>query len=263
VSEFGVAVAWVNQSQLKDFLEAWSIGQEIPPWLFLIQDEKHEGGSITKNRAIRAAVDCGSEVVVVLDDDCYPSTPGQTLPEFCQQHIEALSPQPVRMFEVVTDPPSRGTPYDTLDVKMPVAASMGFWTGVGDYCGPRQLAFGATHPMTFSRKTIFGRYFPLCGMNYAFRPRGWHPWFYLVEGVGRFDDIWMGFLWQHEAYRKHYCFNLAGPMVHHVRQSNVWKNLQDETRMLKDNETVWASLEAITDNSSYYELREMLPRPRA
>lgn len=143
-------------------------------------------------------------------------------------------------------------------MEMPVAASMGFWTEIGDYCAPRQLTFGATHPMEFRQTTVFARYFPLCGMNFAFRPAGWDPWYYHVENVGRFDDIWMGWLWQHEAYRRGYCFNLNGPLVRHSRQSNVWKNLRDETLHLEESETLWKQI-AVSRADSYEKLSSLLP----
>jgi hypothetical protein len=243
---------------MEKFRESWGVPDNTPPWLFLQQDELHEGGAKTKNKACRRAVEAQCDLVVALDDDCFPQTPGQTLPDFCRLHAEALKPQPVRMFAVVTDPPSRGTPYLSRDLEMPVAASMGFWTNVGDYCAPRQLAFGADHPMTFRREAVFGSYFPLCAMNYAFKPDGWDPWYYLVEGVGRFDDIWMGWLWQKEAYARNCCFNLGGPLVFHSRQSNVWRNLTSEEKHLETNETLWQKI-AQSDCRSYEELRSLLP----
>lgn len=256
--DFAVAVAWWNPSQRDEFLSAWGV-EGSPGWLFLQQDEKREGGSVTKNKAMKKAVEAGAEVVVCLDDDCFPDEPGQTLEELVELHVEALEPQPVRMFEIVSDPPSRGTPYEELDLVMPVAASMGFWTEVGDYCAARQLSFGARRPMEFKREAVHGRYFPLCGMNYAFRPVAWAPWFYLVEGVGRFDDIWMGWLWQKEAYRRGFCFNLGGPLVRHSRQSDVWANLRSEVVYLEESETLWREI-ALSREEGYDALRGLLPR---
>ena len=258
--DFAVAAAWHDEKQRDQFLKAWGVSGE-PDWLFLQRDVARDGCAVTKNKAIRRAVAAGAQVVVVLDDDCFPVDPGQTLPEFAALHAAALEPQPVRMFEVITDPPSRGTPYTELDLVMPIAASMGFWTEVGDYCAPRQLAFGATHPMTFSRRPVFGRFFPLCGMNYAFRPDGWDPWYHVVEGVGRFDDIWMGWMWQREAYRRGAAFNLNGPLVRHARQSNVWSSLIAEAGALRENETLWRAI-ATSSASSYDDLRALLPTPK-
>ena len=120
---------------------------------------------------------------------------------------------------------------------MPVAASMGFWSEIGDYDACGQLVHGATYPMKFRKETIHGRYFPLCGMNLAFRAGEW-PWCRFLD-VDRFDDIWQGWIWQRRAYADGKCFNLGGPMVRHSRQSNVWENLRAEAVNLEENETAW------------------------
>lgn len=237
-----VVVPWHDEQQLDLFLEAWGIHDKdkgIPDTLLLQQDKDREGCARTKNRGIRAAIEAKADYIVVLDDDCYPLHQNPTaLGSFIAAHRAALQPQQIPMFEAVTDPPSRGTPYFTRTLEMPVAASMGFWTGVGDYDAPGQLIHGATKPMSFNRTPIHGRYFPLCGMNIAFST-SWWPWCQFIAGVGRMDDIWMGYLWQRHAYAKGYCFNLCGPTVRHARQSNVWANLAAEAPYLEQNEQAW------------------------
>lgn len=250
-----VVVPWLNEKQVSLFADAWNLSK-IPDWLVLQQDVKREGCGITKNRGIKRAMDFGAETVVVLDDDCFPTDDAPNLEILVEKHFQALQPQPVELFQTVTDPPSRGTPYAERSITMPVAASMGFWSEIGDYCAVRQLAHEAA-PMTFRKQAIFGRYFPLSGMNIAFRPRDWLPWCQFIE-VPRFDDIWMGWLWQREAYRRGYCFNLNGPTVRHSRQSNVWKNLEDEARYLKQSETLWREI-AAHEHSDYESLRRLLP----
>lgn len=231
-----VIVPWHDANQLAAFLAAWSLtGDEH--YLHLQCDDHREGCAVTKNRGIQAAMNGDPEqILIILDDDCYP-VDGQTLIDFASSHEEALAPQAVRLFEAVTTPQSRGTPYFTRSVFMPVAASMGFWTGIGDYDACGQLVHGATKPMEFRREAFHGRYFPLCGMNLAFRAAEW-PWCKFVD-VERFDDIWQGFLWQRRAYADGKCFNLNGPLVRHSRQSNVWANLRAEAVNLEKNETLW------------------------
>lgn len=253
-----VVVPWVSEAQLDSFLAAWGVdAKALPDHLLLQHDEHREGCAVTKNRAIARACDIGAEMVVVLDDDCYPDGEVHSLSDLIAGHEAALAPQRVKMFEAVTHPPSRGTPYGDLTIEMPVAASMGFWNGIGDYCAVRQLATGAP-PMTHETAPIFGRYFPLCGMNLAFRPKDWLPWCEFID-VPRFDDIWMGWLWQREAYRRRHCFNLAGPAIKHVRQSNVWRNLAVEAYHLAANETLWGKI-ASSRSDDYESLRALLPK---
>jgi len=234
-----VVVPWHNRSQLDAFIDAWKIEWSDDRVLFQ-QDTSKEGCAVTKNKGIRRAIDDGAKTIIILDDDCFPHD-GQSLTAFITAHEYALQPQPVPMFDVVTDPPSRGTPYFSRTVTMPVAASMGFWSHVGDYDACGQLVHGATKPMAFDTRPRWGRYFPLCGMNLAFRATEW-PWCQFVN-VARFDDIWQGFLWQRQAYAQRYCFNLAGPLVRHSRQSNVWANLRDEAVNLERNETIWKDID--------------------
>lgn len=233
-----VVVPWHQPDQVAAFCRAWGI-EPSNPAVLLQQDRTREGCARTKNRGIARALAQGVETIIVLDDDCLP-TEGQTLETFIAAHQAALAPQPVPMMEAVTSPPSRGTPYYARTIEMPVAASMGFWEGIPDYDAPGQLVYGATYPMAFRREAMHGRYFPLCGMNLAFRASEW-PWCQFID-VPRFDDIWQGFLWQRRAYADGKCFNLAGPLVRHARQSNVWHNLRQEAQHLERNETLWQEI---------------------
>jgi hypothetical protein len=251
-----VVVPWVSQQQRDEFLAAWGLrASALPGWLLLRHDAKREGCAVTKNRAVAEACERGADVVVVLDDDCYPDE-ARTLDELVELHTKALLPQRVQLYEVVTSPPSRGTPYGDLTVEMPVAASMGFWSGIGDYCAVRQLATGAP-PMEFRQAPVHGRYFPLCGMNLAFKPAEWHPWHRFID-VPRYDDIWMGWLWQREAYRRRHCFNLGGPVIWHARQSDPWRNLAHEANHGRACETLWKEI-AMSRHDDYVSLAALLP----
>ena len=259
-----VVVPWHNEGQIMNFMTAWNIScKHIPDWMILQHDEHHEGCAVTKNKGVEEAMRRGTEIVIVLDDDCYPVMDEisggsvQTLAGLIEEHEKSLEPVDVEMFQTVTCPASRGTPYQTHTINMPVAASIGFWEKVGDYDAVSQLVYGATHPMEHDKRPIFGKYFPLCGMNIAFRPKEWMPWCQFIN-VPRFDDIWMGFLWQKEAYRRGFCFNLAGPKIMHSRQSNVWKNLTDEVKWLERNETLWRDI-AISKHADYFNMRGILP----
>lgn len=237
-----VTVAWYNPEQKDKFCEHWMLAPDDSRVHFQ-QDRDKSGCAATKNQGITEALNAGADVIVVLDDDCLPEGPLKNtnpLGELIKDHLAALEPQPVEMFQVVTDPPSRGTPYFNRTITMPVAASIGFWTGVGDYDAPGQLVHGARNPMLFHRQPIFGRYFPLSGMNFAFR-KEWSDCVQFVD-VPRFDDIWMGFIFQKVAYAHDHCFNLGGPDVRHSRQSNVWQNLRDEAEYLEQNETIWQKI---------------------
>lgn len=251
-----IVTAWHRQEQRDLFCKAWNITTDYPNVL-LVQDVNHEGCAATKNKGVEVAMRQGAEIVVVLDDDCFPSAEAPDLETLAAKHSAALNCQDVDAFRVVTNPPSRGTPYFNRTTAMPVAASMGFWNEVPDYDAAHQLVNGARHPMEFHRATIYGQYFPLCGMNLAFRPRKWLPWCRFIN-VPRFDDIWMGWLWQKKAYAEGYCFNLNGPLITHSRQSYVFQNMRDEAKYLEHNEILW-SLLASSPEKEYDKLVKLLP----
>ena len=245
-----VVVPWVRTEQKEQFMRAWHI-EKIPDWLVFQQDKEKEGCAVTKNKGVQEAVVRGAEIVIILDDDCFPRAVDMTLDRFASLHAKALEPQRVPLYRAVTDPPSRGTPYYETTIKMPVAASMGFWSVNPDFCAPRQLVHDQ-FLMTFKPQIVYKEYFSLCGMNLAFRPYEWTPWCTFID-VPRFDDIWMGWLWQKEAYRRGACFNLHGPPINHHRQSDVWANIQIESKYLKKNETLWKEI-ASCPEESYEEL---------
>ncbi len=254
MSNVKIVVPWHNRDQLDLFFAAWKINDFNDSRFVFKRDTNKLGCAVTKNLGVEAAIQQGAKTILVLDDDCYPSE-GMTVDQFIDNHIEALKPQPVELFEAVTVPASRGTPYQNKTIHKPVAASMGFWSHIGDYDAASQLVYGANYPMQFARKTIYGRYFPLCGMNLAFHASEW-PWCKFVN-VARFDDIWQGFLWQKKAYSEGKCFNLAGPIVRHSRQSNVWKNLIDESINLERNERIWQEVERMKLGSHDDMIREL------
>lgn len=252
-----VVVAWHNAEQVNKFCCAWKVA-EGDAIVHFEHDKDQSGCAITKNRGIAAALKKGADVIAVLDDDCLPAAElkerEKPLSKFCQLHLAALEPQEVEMFEQVTTPASRGTPYYSRTVTMPVAASMGFWENIGDYDAPAQLIRGATTPMTFRQQPIYGKYFAFSGMNFAFRA-DWGYCARLVENAGRFDDIWMGLLWQKVAYQRRHCFAVNGPTVWHSRQSNVFNNLRDEAPYLERNERLWQQVYATPDGYSYDDMR--------
>jgi len=252
-----IVVPYGNQKQAEKFAEAWGVTWGTDYMVFTY-DRHKQGCAMTKNEGIKTAVAQGADTIVVLDDDCFPTKEHPTLPDLTASHLEALEPQQVKMFKEVTFPLSRGTPYlnQNKNMTLPVACSMGFWSEIGDYCAARQLAFEG-QDMEFKHEPIFQQYFPLCGMNIAFHPEQWLPWCLFID-VNRYDDIWMGWLWQREAYRKNHCFALNGPTIRHSRQSDVWKNLKIEAEYAKQNDTLWREI-ATAEYETYDDLRGLLP----
>lgn len=255
--EYCVVVPSGNQEQLDQFLEAWQL-DPVPEWVHVVRGTSC---AQAKNQGVQWAVAKGYDVVVVLDDDCYPDEIEQ-LDRFAEAHCRQLLPTLIdgsndnRPYLVQSTVAGRirGLPYRSYLQVPAVAASMGYWRGVADLDAIQTLA--GVQAGEWMGGYYYGTYFPLCGMNLAFRPAQWLPWCQFVD-VPRFDDIWMGWLWQKEAYRRAYCFSLQGPSVRHVRQSNVWRNLRQEAKYLEVNDRLWLRI-ATSAETSYDALRSLV-----
>jgi hypothetical protein len=264
--KYAVCVPYHDPQQFEKWMEAWgllfasNVNSSLPEWLFACHDMEKEGCAKTKNKTIRSAVKSGAEYIVVLDDDCFPTEPviyeRNQLKAFVQLHIDSLNPQSAKQYKLICKPRSRGTPYSGMTVERPVVASIGFWAINPDLDAVTQLSYGlAPLRPKCRRNAIYGQFFPFSGMNFAFRAEH-AEWFQLIEGVGRFDDIYMGYLAQKLAYEAGYCFNLGGPWVNHIRQSNVWANLKVEAQEMERNEQLWKDIALAPSGLSYTELRK-------
>lgn len=190
------------------------------------------------------------EMIVTLDDDCFP-VEGQG--RFLQTHWERLNEQGVTEAWVTTleKTASRGVPYFTLNRMITCILNHGLWESAPDFDAPTQLLQSRNpHPVTWVEKTIpVGSYFPMCGMNLAFRPEAVPALYFLLMGAGhqfdRFGDIWAGIILKKIADHLGYCVNSGRPAVKHLRASNVWANLRKESMALEANETFWNFVDRI------------------
>lgn len=250
-------VAWHNPVQRDKFCAAWNVGT-IPDWLVFQRDEGWKSCARTKNLGVAESVKRGAEIVVVIDDDMFPTLGVRSLEQVMEAHLKALEPQSVELFVPVTHPISRGTPHMVANrsVRMKTAASMGWWMGIPDWDAMSQIVYGAQAKMEFKPQALYGRYAAISGMNLAFRTE-FLPWASFIE-VDRYDDVWMALLLMKEAYRRGYCINLGGPVLAHSRQSDPWANLRAEAKYAEENEVLWQTI-ATSPDTSYESLRKLLP----
>lgn len=256
-----IVVPYRRQAQIEKFCAKWGVENMDKDALTLFY---HDSGGMgcpkAKNSAIKHVIEnFGAEIVVILDDDCYPVPgSGMNLAKFAEAHVKNLTnPFPVEMFEAITEVPSRGTPRFSRTKDYPVAASIGFWQGSHDYSAVDDLSHVKWPMNGFIKPSIFGKHFALSGMNIAFRPKDWLPWCQFID-VPRYDDIWMGLLFQKEAYRRGFCFSFNGPEVFHDKQSNKFANLRHETQWFEENETLWLKI-LESKETDYATLRALLP----
>lgn len=180
------------------------------------------------------------EAIVTLDDDVEPY--GDTI----GAHLDALEQRvPVSWMSstVAGSPYMRGFPYGVRD-EAPVWVSHGVWRNIPDLDAPTQLVLGATPPVSFYRGPVpKGVYFPVCGMNLAFRREAlqlmyWSPAKWL-SGAERFDDIWMGIELIRDLAAAGAALVTGYASCVHTRLSDVFKNLEQEARGIAVNEEYW------------------------
>jgi hypothetical protein len=194
------------------------------------------------------AVQLGTDVIVTLDDDCFPIEAGTI-----DRHVRAVMCDATEDAWVSTGTGiiPRGVPYQGRARKRPVAINHGLWTKVADYDAITQLTLGRTggafEPL---QQTIpVGKQFPMCGMNLAWRAELTPAMYFLLMGrdwpFDRFGDIWCGILAKKICDHLGYAVTSGDPMIEHRRASNVWTNLAKEAPGLPVNESFWANVDGV------------------
>lgn len=216
------------------------------------------------------------DFVVTLDDDCYPED--GYVPSFLGAMAAALDTRwpSDRWWNTLGDaaPPPRGYPYEIREQTSATCVHHGLWSGIPDLDAKTQAAMPAfrTSPAAGSVRVPRGSYFPMCGMNLAFRPEVTPALYFLlmgsaVDGVrwpyDRFGDIWAGIFLKKIADHLGQAISSGAPSVHHSRASDVSVNLAKETPGYPVNELLWlrvdeVQLSATTFAACYRELAGQL-----
>ena len=177
------------------------------------------------------------EYIISLDDDVKPI--GDTIAE----HMMILNQRvPVSWMSTASEY-MRGFPYKVRS-EAEVVLSHGVWEGVADWDAPTQLVKGSHRPVQFPKVPIpKGIYFPMCIMNVMFK-RKMLPYMYQAPpapemNIGRTDDIYCGILAKREIDKRGWAAVTGYARVHHERESNVYKNLNDEAKTIELQESWW------------------------
>jgi hypothetical protein len=182
----------------------------------------------------------GYDAIVTLDDDLTPD--GDTIGD----HLAALKlnvPTSWMSSTLHGSPYMRGFPY-AVRGESPVWVSHGVWQNIPDLDAPTQLVLGEPPAVEFYRGPVpRGVYFPVCGMNLAFRPEAlplmyWCP-AKRLPGAERFDDIWMGVNLTRGLAAVGAALVTGFASCIHTRASNVFANLEQEAKGIGLNETYW------------------------
>jgi reversibly glycosylated polypeptide/UDP-arabinopyranose mutase len=150
------------------------------------------------------------------------------------------------------------------------ALNHGMWNNIPDLDAITVLA-SKRSPQEFAgvNQTIpRGMYFPMCGMNVAWKPELTPAMYFLLMGkdwpYDRFGDIWCGILVKKVCDHLNLGVKSGPPYIDHRKKSDQWANLAREASGFKVNETFWQAVDSIvlsaTDiRGAYKEIAEMLP----
>lgn len=188
------------------------------------------------------------DMIVTLDDDCYPDTE-----RFLNEHYTRLNSIACSEAWASTGDGlrPRGIPYERINRELACAVNHGLWTNQPDYDAITQVfnkrLGGKFEPA--DRVIPRGMYFPMCGMNLAWRPEFTVAMYFLLMGKGwpydRFGDIWCGLLLKKLCDHLGYGIRSGRPFIEHRRASSQWTNLEKEQPGYETNESLWQCIDAI------------------
>ena len=182
------------------------------------------------------------EYIITLDDDEVP------IGDPIQDHLDAFRYKlPISWISTSTNQFMRGFPYGVRE-EAQIMLSHGVWEGVPDYDAPTQLLTPKWDKPVYYRGVIpKGIFFPMCGMNLAFR-REALPYIYFAQvgqfkGAERFDDMIAGNFLVKDFAKLNWGIVTGFAKVQHLRASNVFTSLEKEAVGIRHNEELWKDLE--------------------
>lgn len=223
----------------------------------------------------------GADIIMTMDDDCLPGTNATTGTKWnwplahSAQLADANELAWSRSCDIVT----RGYPKQNMWRPTPVMLNHGLWDGCADLDAVQAFAFTTPAFTRYGQGMITrGMYFPMCGMNLAFRRDIAPAMYFLLMGqkhppcscnsgiwVGprgayergcighepeslpfdRFGDIWAGIIAKRICDHLGYAVRSGSPHVLHERASDPFVNLRKEAAGIGENEHFWKRVDAI------------------
>jgi reversibly glycosylated polypeptide/UDP-arabinopyranose mutase len=218
----------------------------------------------------------GVDFVITLDDDCYPESfyPQGYVGAMCAA-LNATWPDGRWWSTLSDDIYPRGYPYEIRDARRETYIHHGLWSNIPDLDARTQTRYPnyRTKPATKVDRVPVGQFFPMCGMNLAFRREIVDVMYFLLMGhnrdgsawpFDRFGDIWAGLFAKRVSDHLGLAVSSGAPSVHHSRASHTNTNLRKETPGYPVNEQLWkivseVQLTGSTPKDCYIQLARGLP----
>lgn len=198
------------------------------------------------------------DLVITLDDDCYPEDayPGGFIAGV-HAALQATWPNDRWLSPLADGVATRGFPYALRTERLATAVHHGLWSNIPDLDAltQQQMPDYRLPPASAVQRVPHRVYFPMCGMNLAFRPMMLGAMYFLLMGqdsagnpwpYDRFGDIWNGLFVKRIADHLGLAVSSGAPSVRHERASSLEANLLKETPGYPVNEVLWDRVDAVT-----------------
>lgn len=217
------------------------------------------------------------DMIVTLDDDCYPLKnymKSESKKSFLMSHWDQLYKKGIYQDDAwhstIKKLRPRGMPYKVRNRKAHVTSlSHGLWYNVPDFDGQTQLRAKKASGLSgyaIDQYIPKGKYFPMCGMNVAWRPEATPALYFLLMGkdkkdkpwgMDRFGDIWAGILFKKISDHLGHTVSSGDPIIWHDRASDPRVNIKKERNGIKAGEYLWSAIDDVvltgTDYRTCYE----------
>jgi len=225
-----------------------------------------------------------SDLIIALDDDCYPienylkNFQKTNLIQIYKNNLFKNKFKETAWISTINQIRPRGLPYKGLERIInsgQIILNHGLWANIPDLDAKTQLSIKTIPKIEkyFVNQLIpQGKYFPMCGMNIGWKKELAPTMYFMLMGkdknekswgFDRFDDIWAGIFVKKICDHLGYRIISGYPVVWHDRASDPYKNLEKEKTGIKVNEYLWQEVDKIKLTKSnfkecYKELAEKL-----
>ena len=225
--------------------------------------------SAIKSYGFLKAYQAGHSSIWTLDDDCFPEEwdsgwryPGLIEHYLAQSRLEDSWFNTIGRSKGAMDLYPRGYPYGIRQTQFPVMIHHGLWSGIPDLDGITALEH---HELKLEQcnkieRIPTGKFFPMCGMNLAFRREMTPAMYFMLQGhmkgvkwdhtdaglkalpFDRFDDIWAGLFAKKIADHLGYAVTTGAPSIVHTKLSDPTQRVIKEGPGIAANELLWEIL---------------------
>jgi Reversibly glycosylated polypeptide len=190
--------------------------------------------------------------IITVDNDCFPD---RSSGYFIKGHVEKLQKKvTLDWVKSTTDAfllyKSRGFPYKIRE-QSDVYVNHGLWSKIPDLDAAQMLMMPNLRTQPTYDSIVIPRYnfYPMCGMNLAFKPEV-APLMYFglfgeKYGFDQFDDIWAGVFSKKVMDYFSWAVTSGYPSVEHRKQSNAFLNFRKQAGGLELNENLWKEVQKI------------------